>query len=72
MRDSGSKRIARQCSDDEGCLYSDLVGSKNVLDTSTFKLCDPELNSRELDNKKVCLLSLKDKKGTNLEFNMTL
>ena len=47
-RDREIDRIVGQCSDDEGCLYTDLVESKNVLDTSTFKLCDPESNLREL------------------------
>ena len=48
VRDSESDRIARQCSDDDGCLCTDLVESKNVFDTSTFKLCDPESHLREL------------------------
>ena len=48
MRDSESDRISKQCSDDEGCLYTDLVESKNVFDMSIFKLCDPESNLREL------------------------
>ena len=54
VRDSESDRIARQCSDDEGCLCTDLIESKNVFDTSTFKLCDPEWNLRELKIK--CML----------------
>ena len=54
VRDSESDRIARQCSDDEGCLCTDLVESKNVFDTSTFKLFDPESNLRELKIK--CML----------------
>ena len=37
-RDSESDRIARQCSDDEGCLCIDMVESKNVFDTSTFNV----------------------------------
>ena len=47
-RDSESDRIARQCSDDEECLCTDMVESKNVFDTSTFELSDPESNLREL------------------------
>ena len=54
VRNSESDRIARQCSDDEGCLCTDLVESKNVFDTSTLKLCDPESNLRELKIK--CML----------------
>ena len=54
VRDSESDRIARQCSDDDGCLCTDLIESKNVFDTSTFKLCDPESNLRELKIK--CML----------------
>ena len=48
VRDEESDRIAWQCSDDEECLCTDLVESKNVFDTSTFKLCDLESNLREL------------------------
>ena len=47
-RDSESDRIATQCSDDEECLCTDMVESKNVFDTSTFELSDPESNLREL------------------------
>ena len=46
VRDSVKKRMAKQCTGDEGCLCLDLVESKK--DTSTFKLCDPELILREL------------------------
>ena len=69
LRDSESDRIARQCSDDEGCLYTDLVESKNVLDTSTFKLCDPESNLRELKIK-CMLVELEQQVGYKFEVSI--
>ena len=65
MRDSESDRIARQCSDGEGCLCTDMVESTNVFDTSTFKLCDHEWKLRELKTK--CVLV-----DANLECHITL
>ena len=48
VRGGESDKISRQCSDDEGCWYTDLVESENVFDKLTFKLCDPESNLRDL------------------------
>ena len=71
VRDSASDRIARQYSVDEGCLCTDLFESKNVFDTSTFKLCDPVSNLRELKIK-FMLFEVNNKQGTNLECHTTL
>ena len=68
VRDSESDRIARQCSGDEGSLCTDLVESKNVFDTSPFKLCDPESNLRE--SKIKCML-VEFEQQAGYEFGMS-